>query len=82
MKRKLYVILWLDAVRGATSWHDAEDTKKFATATDGEVLSVGWLVHRDKDYFTIASDQSGTETGRLIKIPNGMIVRKWLVRVA
>lgn len=83
-KHKLIYIKWTDAVFSSDAWVSLDTAKDWASLSDWEVESVGWLVDETKEYVVIASKkQAGTEMemqyGLLLKIPKTWIrERKYL----
>lgn len=73
-KLPLVRILWDDAENFKDAWASAKEADEFASATY-LVISIGWLVKKNRHYYTLASDYDPNHGnyGSLRKIPKKMI---------
>lgn len=73
-KLPLVRILWDDAENFKDAWASSEEAEAFAAATY-LVISIGWLVKKNRHYVTLASDYDPNHGnyGSLRKIPKKMI---------
>lgn len=73
-KLPLVRITWDDAENFKDAWASATEAEEFAAATY-LVISIGWLVKKNRHYVTLASDYDPNHGnyGSLRKIPKKMI---------
>lgn len=73
-KLPLVRIEWDDAENFKDAWASAKEAEEFAAATY-LVISIGWLVKKNRHYVTLASDYDPNHGnyGSLRKIPKKMI---------
>lgn len=82
-KLELVRILWDDAENFKDAWASSKEAEEFAAATY-LVVSIGWLVKKNRHYYTIASDYDPNHGnyGSLRKIPKKMISKLEVVQLA
>ena len=81
-KLPLVRILWDDAESFKDAWASKEETEEFAAATY-VVVSIGWLVKKNRYYVTLASDYDPNHNnyGSVRKIPKKMIKKLELLQL-
>lgn len=69
-------VTWNDAADHPEPWVHEEDLKKFADSP-AAVVSVGYLIKKDRHYITIAGDYQPDLNiwGRVTKIPKKMVTK-------
>ena len=81
--KKIYLIIWRDAYHPeACSWWGFDDLKEFIEDDGYIVQNVGYIVHENKDFITIASmvGDHGKSVSHIERIPKGFIIKKQLLR--
>ena len=73
--KPLLRITWYDAEDHNETWVAKNDIEKWADKFK-TVVSIGWLLRRNKKYVVLAADDAGGEWGRVTKIPMGWIIKE------
>ena len=74
MKKKIYIITWVDSYSNSRWYNDKEIDEFIKGAETEHIVSVGFLYRKTKDSIILFGDKSPDEKGRLIIIRRKSII--------
>lgn len=75
--KQLLVIKWRDAFHPERcNWWDFEEVKDFVEDTEFIVWNAGWIIHEDKNFYTLSSMIAGhgKAVSHIQRIPKGCVI--------
>lgn len=77
--KPLLKVTWYDATDHDDTWVDNKDIEKWSKELT-TIISVGWLLRRNKNHVVLAGDDADGNWGRVTKIPTGWIIKEEILQ--